>query len=130
MKPFYMVDKELWKAKGCVSPITGEVQPLTSDDKNIYIVLKDRNEFFTGLGQDHYDTQEDIANLVNVSRRKAGDTIRKFIDSGVVVAEKRGRRNWTYRYIRPLELVYNLQTKERGDTNKSAPFIDDFEDPF
>lgn len=101
---FYKYPKLLFQADGYVSRKTGEFVKLTDSEKNVYVIMKARNEFF----EQHYDKQSDIAEMCNLTVKKAGDTLRDFIHHEIVVAEKGHsgtHKNWRYKHVHCLTLA-------------------------
>lgn len=90
------------RATGYTSP-AGELIELTANDKNVYVVMKKRNTFF----DKHFDKQEDLATMCNVSVKQVGRILRSFIESGLVVADKGQagqHKNWRYEKVLDIQL--------------------------
>ena len=90
------------RATGYVSP-QGELIELTANDKNVYIVMKKRNTFF----DKHFDKQEDLAIMCNISVKQIGRILRSFLDSGLVIANKGQagqHKNWRYEKVLDIQL--------------------------
>lgn len=120
---FYKYPKLLMMANAFVSRVDGSLVKMSESDKSIYVVMKARNEFF----KDHYDTQESIAAMCGVTERKVRDSLRMFIDHGVIDAvfdktdssgrEREWRKNYKYKKVHCLSLV-RVGPKERGKPPK------------
>lgn len=115
---FYKFPKMLMMADAYVSRKTGEIVRLTDADKNVYVVMKARNEFF----DNHYDKQSDIAEMCNLTVRKAGGAIREFTKHGIIESSKvysgGEHKNLKYTKIHCLEL---LRAEGDGDKRKHIP---------
>lgn len=101
---FYKTPKDLEKAVGYISPKTGEAIEFRKTDKKVIVYLLDRLNFFVGkLGSDSYESQTTIADALGLHYKHVADCLRKLIDEGVLVAEKkkpeRGRERWFYRSV-------------------------------
>ena len=111
---FYKYPKMLMGADGYISRDTGEFIKLTDAEKNVYLVMKARNEYF----EQHYDKQSDIAEMCNLTIKKAGDSIRDFIDHKIIEAEKGHsgtHKNWRYKKVHCLTLAKQTGSELVGD---------------
>lgn len=115
---FYKFPKMLMMADAYVSRETGEIVRLTDAEKNVYVVMKARNEFF----QNHYDKQSDIAAMCNLTVRKAGGAIRDFTRHGIIESSKvysgGEHKNLKYSKVHCLEL---LRAVGEGKNRKYEP---------
>jgi hypothetical protein len=113
---FYKYPKMLMLAQGYISMKTGEVVGLGEIEKNIYVVMKARNSYF----ENHYDKQSDIANMCNVSLRKAADVIREFTNHGIIESTKvysgGSHKNLKYTKIHCLQLVNGVVSGKGSDS--------------
>lgn len=154
---FMMLTYDLAKANGFVSPRTGEFVKMTPAEKLIYVYLKSKNDFFRGEGKEHFETQQTIADAVNVSRK----TVNIFLSSimgkqtdgkeghGVVFAHQSKHRNythWVYEkvldlklwvlkdkkpvVIEPVKFVKKVDKASKPAQNNYHPDWMDEEDPF
>lgn len=105
---FVKLPYALMKAKGFVNK-DGEVIPLTHAEKIIYLYLKDRVQYFVHERKEEYfESQETIADNINVNRATVGRTVTKFRDNGILFAvSKKGvskYNNLSYTSIKDLIL--------------------------
>lgn len=110
---FYKYPRMLMIADSYISIKTGEIVPLGEIEKNVYVVMKARNEYF----DNHYDKQVDIAAMCNISLRKAANVIREFMNHGIIEASKvysgGEHKNLKYSKVNCLELLKRLTEIDR-----------------
>lgn len=110
---FYKYPRMLMIADSYISIKTGEIVPLGEIEKNVYVVMKARNEYF----DNHYDKQVDIAAMCNISLRKAASVIREFMNHGIIEASKvysgGEHKNLKYSKVNCLELLKRLTESDR-----------------
>lgn len=70
-------------------------------DKIVYAHIKNRFQFFKGLGNQYFDSQQTIADVCNLDVRSVNTIIRNFEKSGIVVVLKKS-------YGRVLKNVYTF----------------------
>lgn len=118
---FYKYPRMLMVADAYVSRETGEFVRLTDADKNIYVVMKARNEFF----ENHYDKQSDIAMMCNVTLRTAGDSIRNFMRHGIIEATvvHSGGKHKNLKYTKVLCLELLKKAPHDDKTRKNAELV-------
>lgn len=85
---FLMIPYKLLGAVGYVNK-DGECVKMTLTEKIIYAHLKNRFEFFKGLGKEYYDTQQSIADVCNMDIKSVGNVLRKFIKSELTTVYKK-----------------------------------------
>lgn len=112
---FYKFPKALMMADAYVSRKTGEIVTFSEIEKNVYVVMKARNEYF----ENHYDKQSDIADMCNISLRKASGVIRDFMDNGIIEGTKvysgGKHKNLKYTKVHCLELIKKVvETSDSG----------------
>lgn len=115
---FYKYPKMLMVADSYVSKTTGEIIPLGEIEKNVYVIMKARNEYF----ENHYDKQSDIAEMCNISLRKSASVIREFMLNGIIEGSKvysgGKHKNLKYTKVHCLELI-----KKVTETNESGKIL-------
>lgn len=140
-KPFYQTEKSLWKAKGYYSPKTGELIHLTNAEKIVYMYMLDRVTFFVEeLNTLHFESQDTIAESLNLEKKAVGKVLRKFLEHGVLKGEKRkpdkgGQLQWFYSGVckdmkyfvkeqdkKEISFVANRQRKTLEDEDFESPF--------
>lgn len=108
IKPYYAMDYDLSSASGFVSKETGEYIKLVPNDKFIYAYVRARIKFFVQEKKgEYYDTQEAIAEALNMDVKSARTCLNKFIAHGIITAEKKKFRNfsnWRYSEVKDLVL--------------------------
>jgi transposase len=121
---FYKYPKMLMMADSYVSRKTGEQIQLGEIEKNVYVIMKARNEYFDS----HYDKQSDIAEMCNISLRKASGVIREFMDNGIIEGSKvysgGKHKNLKYTKVHCLELI-----KKVTDINESGKIVSTRSEP-
>lgn len=86
---FYKVPKNLVRAKGYISPLTGVAVKLTSTEKLVYIYILDRINFFVRRKNgEYFESQHTIAEGCGLEYKAVGRAIRGFIENGVLHAKK------------------------------------------
>lgn len=115
---FYKYPKMLMVADSYVSKTTGEFVTLGEIEKNVYVIMKARNEYF----DNHYDKQSDIAEMCNISLRKSASVIREFMINGIIEGSKvysgGKHKNLKYTKVHCLELI-----KKVTETNESGKIL-------
>ena len=108
IKPYYAMDYDLSSASGFVSKETGEYIKLVPNDKFVYAYIRARIKFFVQEKKgEYYDTQEAIAEALNMDVKSARTCLNKFITHGIITAEKKKFRNfsnWRYSEVKDLVL--------------------------
>lgn len=108
IKPYYAMDYDLSSASGFVSKETGEYIKLVPNDKFVYAYVRARIKFFVQEKKgEYYDTQEAIAEALNMDVKSARTCLNKFIAHGIITAEKKKFRNfsnWRYSEVKDLVL--------------------------
>jgi len=105
---FLILHYKLLSAGGYVS-VSGEQVKMNLSDKVIYAHLKNRFEFFKGLGKEYFDTQQSIASVCNMDLKTVGNILRGFIDKGLTTIYKKPYGNFTknvYTNVPHLKLWY------------------------
>lgn len=119
---FYKYPKMLMSASAFVSRKDGSTVKLTHADKAVYAVMKARNAYF----KEHYDKQSDIADMCDLTLKKAGDSIRMFIEHGIFEATKNyhggTHKNLKYTKIHCLELV-RLGPQRSGVAEREEKYL-------
>lgn len=115
---------KLFESYGFRSEVDGTVVPLSPIDKIIYVVMRDRFDFFVNKqGGEYYESQEITAERCGTFRRKVNETVRMFMREGVIkgrkVRTKAGNVSWVYDYIGELKLV-----KKEGEMWISERMVD------
>ena len=107
IKPYYAMDYDLSRASGFVSKKTGEYIKLVPNDKFVYAYIRARIKFFVHEKKgEYYDTQEAIADALNMDVKSARNCLNKFINHGVIYAKKEKFRNFSnWRYSEVQEMV-------------------------
>lgn len=119
---FLMVPYKLLNASGYVNK-AGECVKMNLSDKIIYAHIKNRFEFFKGLGKEYYDTQKDIADACNMDLKAVGNILRRFIKNGLTTIYKKPYGNFVknvYTSVPPLHLWYK-------GVDVAQEFLDDYE---
>ena len=108
IKPYYAMDYDLSRSSGFVSKKTGEYIKLVPNDKFVYAYIRARIKFFVQEKKgEYYDTQEAIAEALNMDVKSARTCLNKFIAHGIITAEKKKFRNfsnWRYSEVKDLVL--------------------------
>lgn len=73
--------------KGVVSP-QGEKIPLSCFDKMIYFHMLDRKKLFTERGQKHFESQDSIAELLQIDRKTVNRSMKRLLEAGLVFGRK------------------------------------------
>lgn len=111
---FIQCEKRLFEAYGFRSAVNGAVVPLSPIDKIIYVVMRDRYNFFVNKQKGKYhESQETTAERAGTFRRKVNETVKMFMEHGIIKGrkEKMGEHiHWVYEEIHPLVLC-----KKEGD---------------
>lgn len=107
IKPYYAMDYDLSSASGFVSKETGEYVRLVPNDKFVYAYVRARVKFFVEEKKGaYYDTQEAIAEALNMDVKSARNCLNKFIKHGIITAKKEKFRNFSnWRYSEVKEMV-------------------------
>lgn len=119
---FLMIPYKVLSASGYVNN-HGECVKMNLSDKIIYCHLKNRFEFFKGLGKEYFDTQQSIANFCNMDLKATGNILRKFIKNDLTTIYKKPYNNYqknVYTYVGNLSLWY----KKNG---KVESYIEEYE---
>lgn len=115
IKPYYTMDYDLSAASGFVSKETGEYIKLVPNDKFVYAYVRARVKFFVDQKKGaYYDTQEAIAEALNMDVKSARNCLNKFIKHGVITAKKekfRNFSNWRYSDVKEM-LLWKGSLKE------------------
>ena len=151
---FYMMPKSLCMADGFVNKKSGELIPLTSSMKLVYMYMVSRNDFFVGKKSgSHYESQATVADACGLEYKAAGKILRTFLDNGVIEGAKlrpNGEGQWRWFYhkvhkdlvlwkgsLKEYEIIESLAAKpavkqENKSKPQSAPsWVDDDSDlPF
>lgn len=126
---FIKLDKALLCAQYFLST-KGEYIPLTTNDKIIYVYIKDRVDHFNNNFDPpsfFYESQSEIARSCNVSRGTVVNSVNKFIEAGVLITHKTKVFGWdsvVYDKMLDLDLyVKGDEGREIKNTNiKESPF--------
>lgn len=119
---FLMVPYNLLSAAGYISK-DGECVKMNLTEKIIYAHIRNRFDFFKGLGKEYYDTQQAIADVCNMDIKATGNVLRKFIKNDLTTIYKKPYGNFVknvYVSVPALRLWYK-------DKPIAAEFVDDFE---
>ena len=115
IKPYYAMDYDLSSASGFVSKETGEYVKLVPNDKFVYAYVRARVKFFVDEKKGaYYDTQESIAEALNMDVKSARNCLNKFINHGIITAKKekfRNFSNWRYSEVKEM-LLWRGSVKE------------------
>lgn len=115
IKPYYAMDYDLSSAAGFVSKETGEYVKLVPNDKFVYAYVRARVKFFVEEKKGaYYDTQEAIAEALNMDVKSARNCLNKFIKHGIITAKKdkfRNFSNWRYSEVKEM-LLWKGSVKE------------------
>ena len=159
IKPFIMMEYELLEAKGFVDYTKDKPEErfvnLIANDKIVYAYIRARVKYFVDeKGGEYFDTQEAIADALNMDVKSARKSLSKFIEAGILVCEKKKFRNFlNWRYSKVKDLVLwkkgekgkpvlmegrtvktSLQSKEKHVTSKPQQpvpdWLDDIDEPF
>ena len=147
IKPYYAMDYDLSSASGFVSKETGEYIKLVPNDKFVYAYIRARIKFFVQEKKgEYYDTQEAIAEALNMDVKSARTCLNKFIAHGIITAEKKKFRNfsnWRYSEVKGLVLwkgsikepmiLEQITVKVPAQPNYTPPQAEDWydeRDPF
>lgn len=97
-------------------------------DKIVYAHIKNRYQFFKGLGNQYFDSQQTIADVCNLDVRSVNTIIRNFEKNGIVVVLKKsyGRvlKN-IYTFIRDLT-VWKRKPGEKKNSPRVAVDYESF----
>lgn len=120
----------LMKSTGYVSEKTGEFVKLSLAEKQIYIYMKNRFDFFVRENKgEYYDSQVDIADCCGVEVKTVQRTVKKFVEDGVftIFKQKYGKdKNLDkiyYRNMKDLVLWKKVEDKQEllsGDKSSST----------
>ncbi|WP_286978149.1 hypothetical protein [Pseudomonas sp.] len=107
---FLMLPYQLMKATGFNSVVTGELVTLSMNEKAVYTLMKSRATFFNEKGSDYYDSCDQIGMATGIaSRTTVSKIINKFIEHGVIKADRVGRQGFIkkliFKQVRELDLV-------------------------
>lgn len=119
---FLMMPYNLLSAAGYVKP-DGECKKMNLTDKIIYSYIRNRFQFFKGLGKEYYDTQQSIALMCNMDIKAVGNVLRKFIKDDLTKIYKKPYGNFqknVYVNVPALQLWWK-------DKPIGKEFIDDFD---
>lgn len=119
---FLMIPYKVLSASGYVNK-HGECVKMNLSDKIIYCHLKNRFEFFKGLGNEYFDTQQSIADVCNMDLKATGNILRKFIKNELTTIYKKPYNNYlknVYTHVGNLSLWY----KKNG---KVESYIEEYE---
>ena len=107
IKPYYAMDYDLSASAGFVSKETGEYVKLVPNDKFVYAYVRARVKYFVDEKKgSYYDTQEAIADALNMDVKSARNCLNKFIKHGIITAKKEKFRNFSnWRYSEVTEMV-------------------------
>lgn len=103
---FLMIPYKLLASTGYVSK-DGVGVKMTLTEKIVYAHLKNRFDFFKGLGKEYYDTQQSIAAVCNMDIKSVGKILRKFIKEDLTTIYKKPYGNFlknVYVNVPPLHL--------------------------
>lgn len=153
IKPFIMMEYELLEAKGFVDYTKDKPEEkfvnLIANDKILYAYIRARVKYFVEeKGGEYFDTQEAIADALNMDVKSARKSLSKFIKAGIIVCEKKKFRNflnWRYSKVKDLVLWKKgekgepvifagrtvkepLQTKEKVVVSKVQNTVPDWTD--
>ena len=128
---FLMIPYKLLSAAGYVSK-DGECVKMNLTEKIIYAHLRNRFEFFKGLGKEYYDTQQAIAAVCNMDIKSVGNVLRKFIKDDLTAIYKKPYGNFiknVYVNVPPLHLWYKDKPVSIDDVDDfKVDFIEDMRD--
>ena len=125
---FLAISYDLLNAVGFIDSEGNQVE-LTLTDKLIYAHMKSRFDYFKiEKKSDYYDTQEAIADQLNIDRTTVVRRLKRLVASGAVVGFKKKHKNyhnWNYTSIPKLKLYKFIDGRvvvySEGDTvNKIA----------
>lgn len=125
---YYPMPKELLRAAGFVSKVTGEDVTLTPASKLIYAYMLNRSEFFVGkLGSSYYESQSTIAEACDLDYRTAGKLIAVFIQHNIIIGHNikksnEGHPRWTYTGVNT-DLILWKWSKDRKEGTKTRELI-------
>ena len=112
---FVAVPYDLLKADGYVNK-DGDFIPLSLIEKMIYSYVYSRWKYFVKEKKgDYYDTQESIADGLNIDRRSVMRKLKQFMEEGIVKGEKvkfSNYMNWKYTNISELKLWKEVDGKK------------------
>lgn len=109
---FVRFQYRLLAATDYVSPVTGANVPLTPTVKVIYMLMKERFDFFSSSKSDYYDSQQMIAEACGVSKQTVHRAIKQLTTDGVIRSHTKlfnGNTKLVYNYIAPLKLVLSKE---------------------
>lgn len=105
---FLKLPYNLLRSGGYVSK-GGECVKMNLTEKIIYTHLRNRYDFFTSQGKEHYDTQKDVADVCNMDIKAVGNVLRKFTKAGLTTIYKKNYGNFVknvYTSVPELDLWY------------------------
>lgn len=131
---------KLFESYGFRSAVNGTVVPLSPIDKIVYVVMRDRYNFFVNKQKGKYhEPQETTAERTGTFRRKVNETVKMFIEHGVIKGKKEKvgeHAHWVYEEIHPLVLCKKggelflrdkMKAKEKPPVKEAMyPSIDDY----
>ena len=106
-----MIEYELLEARGFVDYTKDKPEErfvsLIANDKLLYAYIRARVKYFVDeKGGEYFDTQEAIADALNMDVKSARKSLSKFIEAGILVCEKKKFRNFlNWRYSKVKDLV-------------------------
>lgn len=114
---FLKAPKDVFYCSGIVSP-QGEKIPLSCFDKMIYFHMLDRKKLFTERGQKHFESQDNIAELLHLDRKTVNRSMKKLLEAGLVFGRKerhplRGYQHWVYTGVNEFPVVYGSDVHPR-----------------
>lgn len=104
---FLAISYDLLNAVGFIDQEGNQV-PLTLTDKIIYSHMKSRFDYFrVEKKSDYYDTQEAIADALNIDRTTVVRRLKRLIKHGAIIGFKKKNKNfqnWNYTSIPKIKL--------------------------
>lgn len=128
---FLIMPYKLLSSAGYVSK-DGECIKMNLTEKIIYAHIRNRFEFFKGLGKEYYDTQQSIAAVCNMDIKSVGNVLRKFIKDDLTTIYKKPYGNFiknVYVNVPSLHLWYKDKPVSIDDVDDfKVEFVEDMRD--
>ena len=84
--------------------------------------MLDRKRLFTERGQKHFESQDNIAELLHLDRKTVNRSMKRLLEAGLVFGKKerhplRGYSHWVYTDVNTSPVVYG---NEKGESTKAT----------
>lgn len=122
---FLKAPKSVFYCRGVVSPQGDEIT-LSCFDKMIYFHMLDRKKLFTERGQKHFESQDNIAELLHLDRKTVNRSMKKLLEVGLVFGRKerhqlRGYQHWVYTGVNESPVVYGSYVQHKHSVIEDEP---------